>query len=114
MTVMRMVSRGMNCFLSLNIVHMRNYTVGVNTKKKLGWHVLRVVAENDKGECIALAQSLYKTYPLGLAVMWVPGGPTGDMSSINKALFDTLHKNSRCKFLYCRISPFVDNGKFAE
>ena len=79
-------------------------------KKKLGWHVLRVVAENDKGECIALAQSLYKTYPLGLAVMWVPGGPTGDMSSINKALFDTLHKNSRCKFLYCRISPFVDNG----
>lgn len=79
-------------------------------KKKLGWHVLRVVAENNNGDSIAFAQGLYKTYPIGLAIMWIPGGPVGDMSSINTELFDVLYKYSSCKFLYCRVSPLVDNA----
>mgnify|MGYP000844842013 CR=1 FL=1 len=74
-------------------------------KRKLGWYVIRTIAEDGEGNCIGLAQGTYKTYPFHVAVLWVPGGPVGKLKNIDDGLFECLKDSIKCKRLYCRISP---------
>jgi len=74
-------------------------------KKEFNWHVLRLIANNSQDDCIGLAQCLFKVYPFGISIMWIPGGPVGDLSIIGNNFFKILHEFSGAKYLYCRISP---------
>ena len=74
-------------------------------KKKLGWYVIRAIAEDGEGNCIGLAQGLYKVYPFQIAVLWVPGGPVGDFKNLDDSLFKFFKEGIKYKKLYCRISP---------
>jgi len=80
-------------------------------KKEFNWHVLRLIVKDNQDNCIGLAQCLYKIYPFSIGVMWVPGGPLGDLSVIGNNFFNSAYKFSKLKYLYCRISPMVKRGK---
>lgn len=44
-------------------------------KRPAGWAPLRWIATDKSGRTVAMAQTLVKRMPLGVAVAWAPGGP---------------------------------------
>lgn len=70
-----------------------------------GWQVFRWAAITDTGAVSAMIQGFLRTYPGGIGMLWVPGGPVGDISTWNRELRQTIIKTTGIKRLYCRISP---------
>jgi lipid II:glycine glycyltransferase (peptidoglycan interpeptide bridge formation enzyme) len=71
-----------------------------------GWRPYRWAAYTDKGEVKALMQGLIRNYPGGFGIMWVPGGPIGDIASWNQEMKNVILQSTGLKRLYCRFNPF--------
>jgi len=70
-----------------------------------GWEPYRWAAYAENGEIRALMQGLLRTYPGRIGILWVPGGPIGDIETWNQALKDTVIQTIGIKRLCFRISP---------
>jgi lipid II:glycine glycyltransferase (peptidoglycan interpeptide bridge formation enzyme) len=68
-----------------------------------GWDPYRWAAYTEKGELVTLMQGLLRTYPGKIGILWVPGGPVGDISLINNELRQLIIKTTNMKRIYCRI-----------
>jgi lipid II:glycine glycyltransferase (peptidoglycan interpeptide bridge formation enzyme) len=54
-----------------------------------GWIPLRICARNDKGKIVAACQLLTKR-KYGVTVVWLPGGPSGDISCVGASFMRAL------------------------
>ncbi|APW44168.1 lipid II:glycine glycyltransferase FemX [Rhodoferax saidenbachensis] len=72
-------------------------------RARFGWLPVRMVARRNS-QVVAAAQILVRRYPLGVGVVWIPGGPLGDIQSWNKDFRQAIRKLSGLKFLYCRFN----------
>ena len=66
------------------------------------WLPLRLVAKRA-GLIIAVASVLVKR-KFGVAVCWIPGGPSGDLGALNVDFEKTLRQELRTNIFYCRLS----------
>jgi len=70
-----------------------------------GWRPYRWAAFTENDEIIAMMQGLLRTYPGGFGIIWVPGGPVGDIAAWNQELMNIIIQTTGIKRLYCRINP---------
>ncbi|MFN0119998.1 MAG: lipid II:glycine glycyltransferase FemX [Blastocatellia bacterium] len=68
-----------------------------------GWEIRRWAAFTDKGEIAALAQGSVKRFPMGFGIVWIEGGPVGDMTLWNEDLRQTIIRTTGLPRLYCRF-----------
>ena len=80
-------------------------------KSTSGWSVVRLVCLADGARVVTAAQCLYRSGPLSTMVVWVPGGPIGDLNKATPKLVKLLKSHLNTKFIYVRIAvmrPFDD------
>ena len=73
-------------------------------KSTSGWNVVRFVHSNDGVKVDTAAQCLYRYGPLKTAVVWIPGGPIGNIKSVDTNFVTQLKMSLSVTFLYIRIS----------
>jgi len=83
-------------------------TAWAKYKYNYGWETYRFIAFDNKDKIISLAQMLVRKYPLSNCIAWCPGGPIGDISTINKNFINFCVKTFGCKRTYLRISPRIE------
>ena len=64
-----------------------------------GWKSIRLVSETN-GCC---AQVLYRSV-FGTTIAWIPGGPTGEISEINKELVTTIRRLTKNSRVFARLN----------
>ena len=74
-------------------------------RRMAGWHPYRWAAF-DGATLTAMAQGLLKRYPGGIGVVWLPGGPVGDISTWNSGLQKIIRQSTHLNILYCRFNSF--------
>lgn len=74
-------------------------------RNAIGWQPYRWVARTEDGVVVALLQGLLRTYPGRIGVVWVPGGPVGDIRYCDSGLRRVIVETTGCNRLYVRISP---------
>lgn len=72
-------------------------------RARFGWLPLRLVARDDVN-VIFMAQILIRRYPLNVGVVWVPGGPLGDIELWGESFQREIRIVTGVKFLYCRLN----------
>lgn len=72
-------------------------------RSHFGWRPVRLVAR-EAADIIAMAQILVRSYPLGIGVVWVPGGPLGDADLWGLGLQRAIHHVAGVRFSYCRLN----------
>jgi lipid II:glycine glycyltransferase (peptidoglycan interpeptide bridge formation enzyme) len=80
-------------------------------KSTSGWSVVRLVCVGDGVPVITAAQCLYRSGPLSTVVVWVPGGPMGDLDKVTPDFVDLLKQHVKTNLIYVRIAvmrPFDD------
>ena len=80
-------------------------------KSTSGWSVVRLVCVDDGVSVITAAQCLYRSGPLSTVVVWVPGGPMGDLAKVTPDFVDLLKQHLKTNLIYVRIAvmrPFDD------
>ena len=73
-------------------------------KSTSGWSVVRLVCLAEGARVITAAQCLYRGGPLSTVVVWVPGGPVGDLNKVTPEFVDLLKSHLNTKFIYVRIA----------
>ena len=73
-------------------------------KSTSGWSVVRLVCLVEGARVITAAQCLYRTGPLSTVVVWVPGGPIGDLSKVTPEFVNFLKSHLNTKLIYVRIA----------
>ena len=73
-------------------------------KSNSGWGVVRLVCLADGARVITAAQCLYRSGPLSTVVVWVPGGPVGDLDKITSKFIDLLKQHLKTNLIYVRIA----------
>ncbi len=73
-------------------------------KSASGWSVVRLVCLADEATVITAAQCLYRSGPLSTVVVWVPGGPIGDLNKATPKFVDLLKSHLNTKLIYVRIA----------
>ena len=73
-------------------------------KSNSGWGVVRIVCFADSATVIAAAQCLYRSGPLSTGVVWVPGGPIGDLNKVTPKFIDLLKRHLGTNLIYIRIA----------
>ena len=80
-------------------------------KSTSGWSVVRLVCLADGARVVSAAQCLYRSGPLSTVVVWVPGGPIGDLNKVTPKFVNLLKSHLDTKLIYVRIAvmrPFDD------
>ena len=80
-------------------------------KSTSGWSVVRLVCLADGARVVTAAQCLYRSGPLSTVVVWVPGGPIGDLGTVSSKFVGLLKSHLNTKLIYVRIAvmrPFDD------
>lgn len=72
-----------------------------------GWKPLRFVAYYNE-LIVSIVQVLVRYNKLGIAVLWIPGGPVGQASAWNKNMLKVILKECDSKFFYCRLSSMIN------
>lgn len=72
-------------------------------RARFGWRPLKLVARGG-GDVTAMAQILIRRYPFSIGVVWIPGGPLGDVGLWCGSLRRTIHAVVGVNFLYCRLN----------
>ena len=72
-------------------------------KESSGWQVVRLISF-DQNHPVAAAQCLFRRGPLGSVVVWVAGGPIGDIDSLSSHFVDIVKQTVGARFLYIRIA----------
>jgi hypothetical protein len=73
-------------------------------KSTSGWSVVRLVCLADGARVVSAAQCLYRSGPLSTVVVWVPGGPIGDLNHVTPKFVDLLKSHLNTKLIYVRIA----------
>jgi len=73
-------------------------------RSNFGWHPNRFIAI-DNNKIVSMAQVLVRKYPLGVSLVWVPGGPVGKLNSWGNCFFSALKYALNTRHIYCRVSP---------
>ena len=73
-------------------------------KSTSGWSVVRLVCLAEEAQVITAAQCLYRSGPLSTVVVWVPGGPIGDLGTVTPKFVDLLKSHLNTKLIYVRIA----------
>jgi hypothetical protein len=74
-------------------------------KSRFGWTVYRCAAFDDEGVIVTMLQGLIRIYPFGTGIIWVPGGPGGDLSAIGRDLFGLIKRTAGLKRFFLRLFP---------
>jgi lipid II:glycine glycyltransferase (peptidoglycan interpeptide bridge formation enzyme) len=77
-----------------------------NYRSFFGWKPYRWAIITDQGEVKGLMQGLVRGYPGGFGVIWVPGGPIGEIAAWNQEMMNIVLQSTDLKKLYCRLSPY--------
>jgi hypothetical protein len=88
-------------------------------KSTSGWSVVRWVCKADGARVITAAQCLYRSGPFSTVVVWVPGGPIGDLNKVTPKFVALLKSHLNTKLIYVRIavmrsSDHVTAGQLAS
>ena len=88
-------------------------------KSTSGWSVVRLVCLADGARVVSAAQCLYRSGPLSTVVVWVPGGPIGDLNKVTPKFVALLKSHLNTKLIYVRIavmrsSDHVTAGQLAS
>ena len=73
-------------------------------KSTSGWSMVRLVCSDDGVSMVAAAQCLFRRGPLKTVVVWVPGGPLGDLSKVTPRFVEILKRHLHANFIYVRLS----------
>lgn len=73
-------------------------------KSTSGWSVVRLVCKADGARVITAAQCLYRSGPFSTVVVWVPGGPIGDLNKVTPKFVALLKSHLNTKLIYVRIA----------
>lgn len=74
-------------------------------REKLGWQPYRWVAREANGEIVAMMQGFVRSYLGRMGLMWVPGGPVGNIQSWDSELKKSIVEATGLANLYVRICP---------
>lgn len=58
-----------------------------------------------------MVQALVRVYPLKTGLIWVPGGPIGDLSAVDSDFFSFIRRETGLKRVFCRLYPTRANNK---
>lgn len=87
-----------------DFTHTQTYSWG-EYRSVFGWRPCRWVVSGADGEIVAMMQGLLRIYPGKIGLIWVPGGPVGDIQYWNSDLRRTLAETTGLSRLYVRICP---------
>ena len=73
-------------------------------KRNSGWQHCRIFVSDSDSVIYCAAQCLYRTGPLNSVVVWIPGGPIGNLNFVDTNLVDTLKNHFQTKLVYVRSS----------
>jgi len=83
----------------------QSYRWGMH-KAHSGWRPIRLVGRNGS-TITSMVQLLVKYYPFSIGVVWIPGGPLGDIDSWGFELQRMIEKAAGVRFLYCRFNSML-------
>ena len=72
-------------------------------KESSGWQAIRLI-KFYQNHLVAAAQCLFRRGPLGSVVVWVAGGPVGDIESVSSDFVNIVKQQTSARFLYVRIA----------
>lgn len=73
-------------------------------RSHFGWRPIRYAAENESGKVVALVQFLVRGYPGGVGIVWVPGGPIGEVAAWAETLLDAARKASDLRHIVLKMN----------
>lgn len=73
-------------------------------KENAGWKTYRFVFGLNDSKPTTIAQCLVRQGPLKSFVVWVPGGPIGDLETIGKEFVKTVKQHLGASVIYFRMS----------
>ena len=74
-------------------------------RRALGWTPCRWAAF-DGGNIVAMAQGLLRRYAGGIGVVWLPGGPVGNINAWSAELQQVIRCTTQLTCVYCRFNSF--------
>lgn len=101
---------GLIAFNDYNVYQSYNWG---EVKCRQGWKVLRLFLEKD-GKCIAMVQIQVKQFPLGIGLLWIPGGPVGELKNYDKHFLADIRSILKIRILFLRMNVmrrFVESDK---
>lgn len=72
-------------------------------RERFGWRPLKLVVQ-DGDDIIAMVQILTRRYPFSIGIVWIPGGPLGDIDLWGGSLQHAIRAVLKVRFLYCRLN----------
>ena len=76
-----------------------------NHRGSFGWLPYRWAAFEGE-RIVAMAQGLLRRYPAGVGLIWMPGGPVGDIATWGPDLQQEILRSTGLRWLYCRFNSF--------
>lgn len=73
-------------------------------KRNSGWQHCRIFVSDSDSVIQCAAQCLYRKGPLNSVVVWIPGGPIGNLNFVDANLVDTLKNHFQSRLVYVRSS----------
>lgn len=73
-------------------------------KQQLGWQTFRLAYRVTEPTPRTLLQVQVRRYPFGVALIWIPGGPAGDLNVCDSELWRILRHATGAWQLYCRMN----------
>ena len=91
------------------VLALPNFTVYQSSqwashKTSSGWSISRFVHIDRSNTPTTAAQCLVRRTPFNTAVVWIPGGPIGDLQNIDEELALIIKKTLGVSFIYIRCS----------
>jgi hypothetical protein len=91
------------------VLALPNFTVYQSSrwashKTSSGWSISRFVHIDRSNTPTTAAQCLVRRTPFNTAVVWIPGGPIGDLQTVNRELALIIKKTLGVSFIYIRCS----------
>lgn len=87
-----------------DFTHSQTFSWG-EYRSAFGWQPYRWVASGANGEIVAMMQGLVRIYPGRIGLIWVPGGPVGNVQCWDSELRRVLVETTGLSRLYVRICP---------
>lgn len=81
----------------------QSYAWGVH-QERFGWRPLRLFAHDQSRRLVSLTQAFVRSRIFGVGVVWIPGGPLGDMSAWSYALRKVICEEAKLRFAYYRLN----------
>ena len=82
-------------------------------KASSGWSLLRMVRRSNTSVEVA-AQCLFRRAPFKSVVVWIPGGPIGNLSLVDSQLSFILKQTLEVKLIYVRCSMMSSHSPAIE